>query len=104
LHNKFVNFECHSISVNIRYCPLGKFFTLFHSQFQMPIYMKVMSLNKLDNSSALRLRRVSVRPQSGPWLTSAAYTVLARPYMCRKCGHDDVGRRLSIEGIQNKIS
>jgi hypothetical protein len=49
LHNKFVNFECHSLLVNRRYCPLGKFFTFFHSKFEMPIYMKVVSLNKLDN-------------------------------------------------------
>jgi hypothetical protein len=28
-------------------------------------------------TSALRLQRVSVRPQSGPWLTFAAYAVLA---------------------------
>jgi hypothetical protein len=28
---------------------LGKFFTFFHSQFEIPIYMKVVSLNKLDN-------------------------------------------------------
>jgi hypothetical protein len=27
---------------------LGKFFILFHSKFEMPIYMKVVSLNKLD--------------------------------------------------------
>jgi hypothetical protein len=44
-----VNFECHSVSVNRRYCPLGKFFTFFYSKFEMPIYMTVMSLNKLDN-------------------------------------------------------
>jgi hypothetical protein len=28
---------------------LGKFFILFHAKFEMPIYMKVVSLNKLDN-------------------------------------------------------
>jgi hypothetical protein len=28
---------------------LGKFFTQFHSKFEMPIYMKVVFLNKLDN-------------------------------------------------------
>jgi hypothetical protein len=32
---------------------------------------------------ALRLWRASVRPRSGPWLTSAAYAVLARP--CAAC-------------------
>jgi hypothetical protein len=34
-------------------------------------------------TSALRLRRRSVRPYSGPWLTSATYAVLARP--CATC-------------------
>jgi hypothetical protein len=43
------NFVCHLIAVNRRYWPLGKFFTFFHSKFEMPIYMKVVSLNKLDN-------------------------------------------------------
>jgi hypothetical protein len=28
---------------------LTKFFTLFRSKFEMPIYMKVVSLNKMDN-------------------------------------------------------
>jgi hypothetical protein len=28
---------------------LGKFFTFFHSKFEMPNYMKVVSRNKLDN-------------------------------------------------------
>jgi hypothetical protein len=28
---------------------LSKFFVHFHSKFEMPIYMKVVSLNKLDN-------------------------------------------------------
>jgi hypothetical protein len=28
---------------------LSKFFMLFHSKFEMPVYMKVVSLNKLDN-------------------------------------------------------
>jgi hypothetical protein len=45
----FANFECHSISMNRGYCHLGKFFTFFHSKFKTPIYMKVVSLNKLDN-------------------------------------------------------
>jgi hypothetical protein len=31
----------------------------------------------------LRLRCVSVRPRSDPWMTSAAYAVLARP--CAAC-------------------
>jgi hypothetical protein len=34
-------------------------------------------------TSALRLRRASVRPRSSPWLTSTAYMVLARP--CAAC-------------------
>jgi hypothetical protein len=28
---------------------LTKFFTLFHSKFEMSFYMKVVSLEKLDN-------------------------------------------------------
>jgi hypothetical protein len=28
---------------------LTKFFTLFHSKFEMPIYMKVVFLDKLNN-------------------------------------------------------
>jgi hypothetical protein len=28
---------------------LTKFFTKFHSKFEIAIYMKVVSLNKLDN-------------------------------------------------------
>jgi hypothetical protein len=28
---------------------LSKFFTFFHSKFEMPFYMKVVSLNKLGN-------------------------------------------------------
>jgi hypothetical protein len=35
--------------MNRRYCQLTKFFTNFHSKFEMPFYMKVVSLNKLDN-------------------------------------------------------
>jgi hypothetical protein len=34
---------------------LSKFFMLFHSKFEMPIYMKVVSLNKLDNFHKGRL-------------------------------------------------
>jgi hypothetical protein len=49
LHNLLPNFECHSISVNRSYWPLTKFFILFHSKFEMPINMKVVSLEKLDN-------------------------------------------------------
>jgi hypothetical protein len=49
LQNRLANIECHHVSVNRRYCQLTKFFTLFRSKFEMPIYMKVVSLNKLDN-------------------------------------------------------
>jgi hypothetical protein len=49
LQESLANFECHSVSVNRRYCHLAMFFTFFHSKFEMPIYMKVVALNKLDN-------------------------------------------------------
>jgi hypothetical protein len=42
-------FECQLVSMNRRYCQLIKFFTFFLSKFRMPLYMKVVSLNKLDN-------------------------------------------------------
>jgi hypothetical protein len=34
---------------NRRYCQSIKFFTNFHPKFEMSIYMKVVSLNKMDN-------------------------------------------------------
>jgi hypothetical protein len=43
------NFECRHVPVNRRYCQSIKFFINFHSKFEMPIYMKVVSLNKMDN-------------------------------------------------------
>jgi hypothetical protein len=43
------NFECRHVSMNRSYCQLTKFFTNFHSKLEMAIYMKVVSLNKLDN-------------------------------------------------------
>jgi hypothetical protein len=49
LQGRLANIECQSVFMNRRYCPLSKFFMLFHSKFKMPIYMKVVSLNKLDN-------------------------------------------------------
>jgi hypothetical protein len=49
LQEGLANFECHSIAMNRRYWPLSKCFTFFHSKFEMAIYMKVVSLNKLDN-------------------------------------------------------
>jgi hypothetical protein len=49
LHKLQPNFECRSISVNRSCWRLTKFFTLFHSKFEMPIYMKVVFLDKLNN-------------------------------------------------------
>jgi hypothetical protein len=46
MHPKF---EYHSVS-RIRRCwQLTKISTLFHSKLEMPSYMKVVSLDKLDN-------------------------------------------------------
>jgi hypothetical protein len=39
---------------------LSKFFTPFHSKFEMPIYMKVVPLNKLDNFHKGRFLSVEV--------------------------------------------
>jgi hypothetical protein len=47
LYNRLANFECQLVSVNRR--SVDQVFHLFHSKFEMPIYMKVASLNKLDN-------------------------------------------------------
>jgi hypothetical protein len=49
LHKLQLNFECRHVSVNRRCSQLTKFFTYFHSKLEMPIYIKVVSLNKLDN-------------------------------------------------------
>jgi hypothetical protein len=49
LQERLANFECQLVLVNRRYCQLTKFFTFFPSKFEMPIYMKVVSLNKQDN-------------------------------------------------------
>jgi hypothetical protein len=49
LHKLLPNFECHHIPVNRSCCRLTTFFTNFHSKFEMPFYMKVVSLDKLDN-------------------------------------------------------
>jgi hypothetical protein len=38
--------------------PFGQVFILFHSKLEMPIYMKVVSLNKLDNFHKGRLLSV----------------------------------------------
>jgi hypothetical protein len=49
LHKLLPNSECRSVSVDRRYWRLIKFFTNFPSKFEMPIYMKVVSLDILDN-------------------------------------------------------
>jgi hypothetical protein len=49
LQERRAKFECRQVPVNRRCCQLIKFFTNFHSKFEMPIYMKVVSLNKMDN-------------------------------------------------------
>jgi hypothetical protein len=49
LHNLLPKFECHHVSVNRSCWQLTKFSILFHSKFEMPINMKVVSLKKLDN-------------------------------------------------------
>jgi hypothetical protein len=41
--------ECWPVPVNRRHGQSIKFFTNFHSKFEMPFYMKVVSLNKMDN-------------------------------------------------------
>jgi hypothetical protein len=46
--------------VDRRYCQLTKFFTFSPSKFQMSIYMKIVSLNKLDNFHKGRLLSVKV--------------------------------------------
>jgi hypothetical protein len=61
LDKRFANFECHPISVNRRYCHLGKFFPFFPSKFEMSIYMKVVSLDKLDNFQKGRFLSVYVK-------------------------------------------
>jgi hypothetical protein len=48
-HNLLPNFECRHASVNRSCWRLITFFTNFHSKFEMPIYMKVVFLDKLDN-------------------------------------------------------
>jgi uncharacterized protein YfbU (UPF0304 family) len=49
LQERRANLECRPVPVNRRYWQLTKFFTNFHSNFEMPIYMKVVSLNEMDN-------------------------------------------------------
>jgi hypothetical protein len=43
------NFECQPVLLNSEPFPCNQIFKLFHSKFEMPIYMKVVSLNKMDN-------------------------------------------------------
>jgi hypothetical protein len=49
LHKLQPNFECRSVSVNRSYWRLTTFFANFHSKFEMPNYMKVVFVDKLDN-------------------------------------------------------
>jgi hypothetical protein len=49
LQERRANFECRPVLENRRYWRLTKFFTLFCSKFEMPIYMKVVSLDEMDN-------------------------------------------------------
>jgi hypothetical protein len=49
LQERRANFECRHVAVHRRYWQLIKFFANFHSKFEMPIYMKVVPLNKMDN-------------------------------------------------------
>jgi hypothetical protein len=49
LQERGANFECRPVLENRRYWRLTKFFANFHSKFEMPIYMKVVSLNEMDN-------------------------------------------------------
>jgi hypothetical protein len=49
LQERRANIECRPVLENRRYCQLIEFFTNFHSKFEMSIYMKVVSLNKMDN-------------------------------------------------------
>jgi hypothetical protein len=46
MHPKF---ECHSLLMNRGCWQLTKISTLFHSKLEMSSYMKVVSLDKLDN-------------------------------------------------------
>jgi hypothetical protein len=42
------NFECRHVSVNRSCWQLTTFFILFYYKFEMPFYMKVVFLDKLD--------------------------------------------------------
>jgi hypothetical protein len=43
------NFECQPALLNSEPCLSNQLFKLFHLKFEMPIYMKVVSLNGMDN-------------------------------------------------------
>jgi hypothetical protein len=47
-HKMHPKFECHYVSINRRCWQLTNISTLFHSNLEMPSYMKVVSLDK-DN-------------------------------------------------------
>jgi hypothetical protein len=49
LQERRANIECRPVLENRRYFQSIKFFTNFHPKFEMPIYMKVVSLDKMDN-------------------------------------------------------
>jgi hypothetical protein len=49
LQERLANFECRPVLVNRSCWHLSKFFTNFLSKFEMSIYMKVVSLDKLEN-------------------------------------------------------
>jgi hypothetical protein len=49
LQERAANIECWLVLENRRYYQSIKFFANFHPKFEMPIYMKVVSLNKMDN-------------------------------------------------------
>jgi hypothetical protein len=49
LQERRANIECQPVLESRRYCQSIKFFTNFYSKFEMPIYMKVVSLKKMDN-------------------------------------------------------
>jgi hypothetical protein len=49
LQERLANIECRHVFVHRSCRQLTKFFTLFCSKLEMPVYMKVVFLNKMDN-------------------------------------------------------
>jgi hypothetical protein len=49
LHKWLANFECRHVLVNRSYWRLTTFYIYFLSKFEMPSFMKVVFLEKLDN-------------------------------------------------------